>query len=472
MRLQKIHSLFVMCLLVSSLLSGIACRDTYGLTVEEEKQMGKKILLELDKRLEIIRDPIETEFLDTIGQSLVAEVGPTPYQFRFYFIKGQEPNAFAIPGGYIFVTTGLVIMAQNVDEVAGVLSHEIAHVTMRHHSQMIDRSKRLSIASLAGMIAGVLLGGGGAASEAAAATAMATGEALMLKYSRENERDADQNSLRYLVKAGYDPQGLVSFLTKIYKYSLTAGTKVPTYLNTHPATEDRISLLETLIRMEPEKPSSLRRTANFKRIQTRAFVDEREPHVAVAFFESILKSNPEDVDGLIGLGLAFQKGGRLDRSIESFQKASVLLPNDPDLLRDLGMTYFLSGRLDPAIETLDRARSLSGAGESVRQRDPMIPYYLGRAYQEKGEFPKALALLRSAQKEMPEFAEVYLNIGSVYGRMGNKGLSHFYFAKHFKLRGDRNNALLHFKTALTWLERRSPEWEEAEREIRDLSRPK
>ena len=98
MRLQKIHSLFVTCLLVSSLLSGIACRETYGLTVEEEKQMGKKILLELDKRLEIIRDPIETEFLDTIGQSLVAEVGPTPYQFRFYFIKGQEPNAFAIPG--------------------------------------------------------------------------------------------------------------------------------------------------------------------------------------------------------------------------------------------------------------------------------------------------------------------------------------------------------------------------------------
>ena len=102
----------------------------------------------------------------------------------------------------------------------------------------------------------------------------------------------------------------------------------------------------------------------------------------------------------------------------------------------------------------------------------MIPYTLGRAYQEKGEFPKALALLREAQKEMPEFSEVYLNLGSVYGRMGNKGLSHFYFAKHFKLRGDRNNALLHFKTALTWLERRSPEWEEAEREIRDLSRPK
>jgi len=102
--------------------------------------------------------------------------------------------------GDIFVNTGLITMAENEPEIAGVLSHEIAHVTARHVAQMVERSKRFNIVTMAAMIAGALVGRGGKASEAIATTAMAGAEAMMLKYTRDHETDADQNSLRYMIK--------------------------------------------------------------------------------------------------------------------------------------------------------------------------------------------------------------------------------------------------------------------------------
>jgi tetratricopeptide (TPR) repeat protein len=99
-------------------------------------------------------------------------------------------------------------------------------------------------------------------------------------------------------------------------------------------------------------------------------------------------------------------------------------------------------------------------------------YYLGRTYQEKEELSKALPLFLKVKKEASLFTDVYFNLGSVYGRMGQKGLSHFYFGKYFKMRGDQKNALLHLKTAIEWLERGSPEREEAQWEVRELTQKK
>ncbi len=451
---------FIISLLILSFLLGGLAERSWGLTTEEEKKMGKTILLEMEKRVEWIRDPTLQAYVDQIGQSIVKEVGSTPFEFKFYLLKGTEPNAFAIPGGYIFLTSGLIILAENDQEVAGVVSHEVAHVTGRHISQLIDRSKRLNIASLAAMIAGALLGGGGKAGQAITATAMATSEALTLKYTRENETDADQNGLRFLVRAGYDPEGLITFLNKIYKTSLLSSMKIPVYLSTHPALEDRIAFLENLLLTGPKPQGPYRVLGTFKRVQTRVFVEEREPLSAVAYFESLLKNNPKDVEALFGLGLAFQKMGRLDRSLEAFRSVEMLAPGDPDCIREIGIVFFLSGKPDLSIETLEKLRA-------IRQNDPAGNYYLGKGYQEKGMLDQALVLFNQVYKEMPDWADVSLSLGSVYGRMGKKGLSHFYFGRHFSLRGEEGTALRHFRTAMDWLERGSPEREQAQREIKE-----
>jgi tetratricopeptide (TPR) repeat protein len=207
---------------------------------------------------------------------------------------------------------------------------------------------------------------------------------------------------------------------------------------------------------------------NFKKIQAKAFVEEREPNVSVPYFQSLVDANPQDFCGYFGLGLAYRKMGRLDKSAEAFQHGHALAPDDLDIERELGMVYFLSGKLDQAIEKLEAIRSLPSS-EGNQREDLLALYYLGRGYQEKGDLGHALPLFLKVQKEMPEFVDINYNLGSVYGRMGQKGLYHLYFGKYFKMRGDRNNALLHFRTASEWLEKGSPEREEVQREIRELN---
>jgi len=441
------------------------------LTTEEEKKLGKQIVLEIEKSVEWVKDPVLLQFLDKTGRALVTQVGPTPFEFKFYMIHASDPNAFAIPGGHVFVTTGLLVLSESEEEVAGVLSHEISHVTGRHISRLIEKTKGINYASLAALVAGVLVGGGGKASEAVAAMALGLKEAYALKYTREMEVDADQNALQYLLKAGYDPSGLIVFLSKIQKSSITSSPKIPAYLSTHPAVEDRISLLENLLLAGRRPAAAFRTGCNFKRIQARALVEEREPHSAIDHFQSLVNANPNDVDGYYGLGLAYRKSGRLDKATEVLERANALGARDPEILRELGIVYFLSGRLDTSIEVLESARSLFESGPD-RNEDLMCLYSLGRGYQEKKDFAKALPLFLKVKEDLPEFGEVYLSLGSVYGRTGKKGLSHFYFGKHFKLRREKENALLHFRTALEWLEKGGAERLEAEREIKELTESK
>jgi len=222
-------------------------------------------------------------------------------------------------------------------------------------------------------------------------------------------------------------------------------------------------VLENLLTLEPKSAHPFRGLANYRRIQMKAFIEEREPSAAVSHFESLIKANPEDPDALLGLGLAFQKTGRLDKSIEVLQTASGIDPNDQELVREFGIACFLAGRLDQAIKILEPL----GQNDDVKSL-----YFLGRAYQERGDVDRALGFFLKVRKEAGEYVDLYYSLGSAYGRIGQKGFSHFSFAKYFELKGDRKNALLHYRTALEWLERGSPERDEAQRMVRELTQTK
>jgi len=176
------------------------------------------------------------------------------------------------------------------------------------------------------------------------------------------------------------------------------------------------------------------------------------------------------VNGYLGLGLALQKMGRLDKSVEVFQKALSISPKEPEISREIGVACFLSGNLGQAIQILEALQSLPVEKNSCEDLEGL--YYLARAYQEKGDAVQALPLFLRFRKEMADFPGIDNHLGSVYGRMGQKGLSHLLYGRYFKSRGDRENALLHFNTALKWLEKGSLEREEAEREIRELTKRK
>ena len=155
--------------------------------------------------------------------------------------------------------------------------------------------------------------------------------------------------------------------------------------------------------------------------------------------------------------------------MEVLESAHSLAPHDLDLSRELGIVYFLSGKVGQAIKSLEAIKSGPGMDQN---NDLLTLYYLGRGYQESGDFEQALPLLLKVRKEKPEFMDVCYSLGSIYGRIGQKDLSHFYFGKYFKLRGERNNALLHFRKAFESLEKGGPEREDAQREIKELTESK
>ena len=164
----------------------------------------------------------------------------------------------------------------NEEELAGIIGHEISHVVCRHISKRIERSKKISALSLAGIAAGILLGiaGAGAAAQAVLVGSQAAGHSTMLAYSREDEMQADEIGLKYLKKAGYNGKELITILQKIKSVQWFGPEQIPTYLTTHPAIDDRIIYIGSWLEVHGKKGKKQiqRSSSNFERIQARLFI--------------------------------------------------------------------------------------------------------------------------------------------------------------------------------------------------------
>ena len=441
-------------LLLNGLAGAILRSNAHALlSVEKEKEMGRKVVLQIEKQLEIIRDPTVQQYVERIGERIVSEIGPTPYEFRFYVVKSPDPNAFAIPGGHIFLASGLIIMASSEDEVAGVVGHEIAHVKARHIAQRMERAKKLNLASLAGILAAVIVGG--EAAGAIMAGSVAATQSLALKYGRDDEKEADQLGFQYFTDAGYDGWGLVSFLEKIHRMSFHSPGTPPSYLSTHPGTEDRISYLMGRLRDSFPKASK-GKGSDLRRVQAKLFVEEREAQTAVTHFQSILKGKPTDVDSLYGLALAYKKMGRMDLAIGELERARRQSPQDGGVLQELGICYFSNGKLDEAVSLLRESLV-------IHPRDILSLYYMGRTYQEKGDSQAALNSYLKAKEINPDIADLYYSLAMVYGKMGDRCNSHRHFSTYFKKRGEARYALVHLRKALQYCDEKEGMQEEVRR---------
>lgn len=183
--------------------------------INDEKELGRKFEVLIRSQLPLVEDPEVTQYIKSIVRRLAKGIPPQPFDFTSGVILHNSLNAFAVPGGHVFVFTGLLMNMDNESELAGVLAHEMAHVTQRHVASRMERGKMLTIGSLLLAIAGLAAGGPGGA--AMAVGAMGAGQAAMLNYSRVDENEADHMGYQYLMAAGYPLQGMVTGFQKIRK---------------------------------------------------------------------------------------------------------------------------------------------------------------------------------------------------------------------------------------------------------------
>ncbi|MFQ5415793.1 MAG: M48 family metallopeptidase [Myxococcota bacterium] len=227
-------------ILLAGLLTGCI-----GLTPAEERQIGANMAREARGQLLFIQDAVVQDYVRDIGGRLVAAFGSHEFDYHFEVVDDDEINAFAAPAGYIYIHTETILRAHNVSELAAVLAHEIGHVALRHISQNYARQRGASTLQQAVVLAASFFGFGGLANLGGGLAAIAA----LNQFTRADEEAADVFAVEALPRAGYDPQGLVSFLEVIGQENGDGHT--PALLSSHPATRDRIAVAVALVAEMP-----------------------------------------------------------------------------------------------------------------------------------------------------------------------------------------------------------------------------
>jgi predicted Zn-dependent protease len=245
-------------------------------SLEKEIALGKQLAEEVTRQSKVVNEPLIAEYVNRLGQNL-ARNSDAKVPFSFQVIEGEEPNAFAFPGGFVFVYTGLIKLADEEDEFAGAVAHEIAHVAARHMTRQATKSQ---IANLATIPLSVLFGGiAGIAARQGAGVAIPT---MFLKFSRADESEADYLGTQYMYAAGYDPTGAVSIFEKIESLSKAKPGVMAHIFSTHPMDADRIQKTQKEIqRILPSREEYVVSTSEYRGMRERLIgLDHRVKHDA------------------------------------------------------------------------------------------------------------------------------------------------------------------------------------------------
>lgn len=277
--------------LLAILLSACA---TSIITPELEQELGSQISAEVEEQMGLYQDPDLRGYVQAVGSRLVAALPETPYRFHFDIVDQGEPNAFASPGGYVFVSRGLLAQMNSEDELAGVLAHEISHVTQRHHAKQVGRSVRAELMTLPGKAVGVVNKSWGQSIAEA-------GEIYLASYSRSQETEADKFGMRLAAGAGYDPIQLAAALEGIeHSVELISGeSHQATFFDTHPTTPTRVTEVDRLgqtLSWQPVAPIA-DREALYRRLDG-LWWGEQNPQQGVFQGQTFLSSE-------LGIGVTF-----------------------------------------------------------------------------------------------------------------------------------------------------------------------
>jgi predicted Zn-dependent protease len=238
-------------------------------STEKEMALGRQLAQEVRRQAKILDDPLITEYVNRVGQNLVRN-SDAKVPFTFEVIEGPEVNAFALPGGYVFVYTGLIKMADEEDEFAGALAHEIAHVAARH---MTRNATKGQLAQIGTIPLGIALGGwGGYAASQAAGVGIPMS---LLRFARKDETEADYLGVQYMYAAGYDPNGAVSIFEKLEALERNEPGAISRLFATHPMDADRIAKTQAEIqKILPSRPDYVVTTSEYTRIRERLMTQE------------------------------------------------------------------------------------------------------------------------------------------------------------------------------------------------------
>ena len=389
-----------------------------ALNLEQERQLGFRVYRGLLEKDLIETHPLIDGYINDLGDRLLGGLDNSVRSYRFFVVRNDAINAFAVPGGFIGINRGLILRANSLDQLASVIAHEIAHVELRHGMQMMDRGRSVGSRTTMTTLAGILLSMANPAVGAATLYGgIAAGQQEMINYTRENEYEADRLGVGLMQSAGFQADGMVGFFRIMQNMALNSGGNSIEYLRTHPLDTNRIS--EAQGRVQPAS----------------------SPRISVGDF------------GLFKAYLQHTRNGELSASPDEFSKAlwetrygsttDALSLIEPLFKANPENLWYTAVYAD-ALEQQQRF----GDAAAVYQRLLAIypeHYYLSLkligVLQQMGRYDEALELARGQERVRPNNRSVLFALSSIYDSLGRTWLSKFSQAEYHRLSGNKPQAI-------------------------------
>ena len=363
----------------------------------QEREVGMEFDRELGRHVRVIHDPVVTGFINDLGQAIVRQLGEQPYIYRFRIIDDPSLNAFAVPGGYVYFHSGTVLAAGSLDELAGVMGHEIAHVKARHYARMKQKAQIPDLVTNLGSLAVA------AATEepGIATTGQALNVALKLQWSREFEAESDELGSIFVARAGFDPAGSVRFFERILEERDRSPVNLPPYLFSHPEVEERMQAVrETAAGLHPAgavpdaledsfheaqdrltqlvsigrsslPPTAAQADPNLNREllqKAESLAAEGELDAALEVLEDAARREPRDPRAPFRRAEILTRQGRHLEAIAAYRRTAELDPTRASVFYRLGLAHKAAGQREHAVYALEQAVLRSSPDSSLRKR--------------------------------------------------------------------------------------------------------
>ncbi|MFW5735457.1 MAG: M48 family metalloprotease [Oceanidesulfovibrio sp.] len=403
---RRLLALALAVALFIQLSAGLAfAQFDFDFSLKDEKELGRKLAVLIKTRVPLVEDPIIVDYCRGVVEKLVDAMPPQPFDIEVYVIRHSAVNAFAAPAGHVFIHSGLILNFEKESELAGVLAHELAHVSERHVAERIEQMQKVSLLSLLGALAGMFIGG--EVGEGLVVGSQAASASAMLKYTRDNETEADRIGMNYLVGAGYPARGLLESFEKLQVFSrLSSGNTIPTYLSTHPGIDERIGYMDSLLDRMNHKAYEDEDNSQFLRMQALLRAHYTDPKSALQHF-SQKESKTPCLDAM-GRGIALTRMNRYKEAEVEFDEALQCGASDSLVYRETGRFAFAKGDFRKAGYLLERASIMD-------PDDLMALFFLARLLGDEGEYERSAQLFERILRAIPEDPEVHFHYGRMLG---------------------------------------------------------
>jgi len=395
------------------------------LSKSRERQLGRSVMLQLRNAGAVVDDPLLTEYVSVIGSQLASQANNGDHSFEFFMIEDNRINAFAMPGGFIGVHTGLILASENESELAGVLAHEVSHVTQRHIARSLYDSQRSGMLSMATMLAAILLGAatdmGGDAMQGLLTAGQAAAIQRQINFTRANEHEADRLGMEVLSSAGFDPSGMASFFEKLARRYGNSTQYVPEMLQTHPVTFERIAEARDRARQLPrqEHTDSISYGLAKARIQVLA---ANSPESALAIFES--RPDPDSPANRYGRALTLARLGRNDEGEREFRALAQEFP---------GVIAYRIGQAEALMASQQASLAMEVYVEAMRLFPRNVPLTISyaEALIVDGRPTRAHEILLDLLNNVPPTPAQIQLIARAANAEGDVGNAQYYMAEYY-----------------------------------------